>query len=68
MTLGRIKLEILRETCSKVPASKVLQETCNYIRNLQREVDDLSLRLSQLLATIDSDSAEASIIRSLLNQ
>lgn len=52
----------------QVPASKVLQETCNYIRSLHREVDDLSERLSQLLATIDADSAEASIIRSLITQ
>ncbi|KAI4389060.1 hypothetical protein MLD38_001324 [Melastoma candidum] len=50
----------------KVSASKVLQETCNYIRNLHQEVDDLSERLSQLLQTIDPDSAEASIIRSLI--
>ncbi|KAL4379022.1 hypothetical protein GQ457_02G011240 [Hibiscus cannabinus] len=49
-----------------VSASKVLQETCNYIRSLHKEVDDLSDRLSQLLATIDADSAEAAIIRSLL--
>lgn len=52
----------------QVPASKVLQETCNYIRSLHREVDDLSERLSQLLATIDADSAEAAIIRSLITQ
>ncbi|XP_010550064.1 PREDICTED: transcription factor PRE5 [Tarenaya hassleriana] len=50
----------------KVSASKVLQETCNYIRNLHREVDDLSERLSQLLETIDADSPEAAIIRSLI--
>ncbi|XP_073019432.1 transcription factor PRE3-like [Primulina eburnea] len=48
----------------KVPASKVLQETCNYIRNLQREVDDLSDRLSELLES--SDGAQAAIIRTLL--
>ncbi|KAF9663719.1 hypothetical protein SADUNF_Sadunf17G0081300 [Salix dunnii] len=36
------------------------------IRNLHREVDDLSERLSQLLATIDADSPEAAIIRSLI--
>jgi len=52
----------------QVSASKVLQETCNYIRSLHREVSDLSERLSQLLTTIDADSAEAGIIRSLLNQ
>ncbi|KAE9466568.1 hypothetical protein C3L33_01527, partial [Rhododendron williamsianum] len=51
---------------SLVSASKVLQETCNYIKNLNREVDDLSDRLSQLLETIDADSAEAAIIRSLI--
>ncbi|XWS69735.1 hypothetical protein CRYUN_Cryun04dG0204700 [Craigia yunnanensis] len=50
----------------KVSASKVLQETCNYIRNLHREVDDLSDRLSELLASTDTDSDQAAIIRSLL--
>ncbi|CAL1368243.1 unnamed protein product [Linum trigynum] len=49
----------------KVPAAKVLQETCNYIRSLHREVDDLSERLSGLLET--TDSAQAALIRSLLN-
>ncbi|KAI4319134.1 hypothetical protein MLD38_032770 [Melastoma candidum] len=57
----------IRSRCSdKVSASKVLQETCNYIRSLHREVDDLSERLSELLAT--SDNAQAAIIRSLLTQ
>lgn len=50
----------------KVSASKVLEDTCNYIRNLHREVDDLSDRLSDLLATTEMDSAQAAIIRSLL--
>lgn len=50
----------------QVSASKVLQETCNYIKNLHREVDDLSDRLSQLLATTDMDTDQAAIIRSLL--
>ncbi|XP_022889500.1 transcription factor PRE6-like [Olea europaea var. sylvestris] len=49
-----------------VSASKVLQETCNYIKSLHREVDDLSNRLSSLLESTDSDSAQAAIIRSLL--
>ncbi|WCJ27611.1 Transcription factor PRE6 [Euphorbia peplus] len=58
--------EIRNTRSDKVSASKVLQETCNYIRNLHREVDDLSDRLAHLLASTDSDSAQASIIRSLL--
>ncbi|RWR84040.1 transcription factor ILI6-like protein [Cinnamomum micranthum f. kanehirae] len=45
-------------------ASRVLQDTCNYIRSLRREVDDLSEKLSEILAT--SDSAQAALIRSLL--
>ncbi|XP_048318894.1 transcription factor PRE6 isoform X2 [Ziziphus jujuba] len=58
--------EIRNRRSDKVSASKVLQETCNYIRNLHREVDDLSDRLSELLANTDADSAQAAIIRSLL--
>ncbi|XAR51754.1 hypothetical protein NMG60_11006474 [Bertholletia excelsa] len=55
-----------RRRSDKVSASKVLEETCNYIRSLNREVDDLSERLSQLLSTVDADSAQAAIIRSLI--
>lgn len=58
--------EIRGRRSDKVSASKVLQETCNYIRSLHREVDDLSDRLSELLESTDSDSAQAAIIRSLL--
>ncbi|GMI68460.1 Paclobutrazol Resistance 5 [Hibiscus trionum] len=64
--LRQLLPEIRNSRSDKVSASKVLQETCNYIRSLHKEVDDLSDRLSQLLATIDADSAEAAIIRSLL--
>ncbi|OMP09790.1 hypothetical protein COLO4_05126 [Corchorus olitorius] len=64
--LRQLLPEIRDRRSDKVSASKVLQETCNYIRSLHREVDDLSERLSQLLTTIDADSAEASIIRSLI--
>ncbi|KAG2301460.1 hypothetical protein Bca4012_059724 [Brassica carinata] len=55
-----------RRRSDKVSASKVLEETCNYIRKLHREVDNLSERLSQLLDSVDEDSHEASVIRSLL--
>ncbi|KAK9271765.1 hypothetical protein L1049_002128 [Liquidambar formosana] len=64
--LQQLLPEIRNRRSDKVSASKVLQETCNYIRGLHKEVDDLSERLSQLLATIDADSAEAAIIRSLI--
>ncbi|EXB93467.1 hypothetical protein L484_006129 [Morus notabilis] len=64
--LQQLLPEIRDRRSDKVSAAKVLQETCNYIRSLHREVDDLSERLSELLAT--SDTAQAAIIRSLLNQ
>ena len=47
-------------------ASKLLKETCSYIKSLHREVDDLSDRLSELMSTMDNNSPQAEIIRSLL--
>uniref|UniRef100_A0A2P2JKG0 Transcription factor bHLH135 family n=1 Tax=Rhizophora mucronata TaxID=61149 RepID=A0A2P2JKG0_RHIMU len=58
--------ELRHRGSNKIPASSVLQETCNYIRNLQREVDGLSDRLSELLAGAESNSEQAAIIRGLL--
>ncbi|KAG6396549.1 hypothetical protein SASPL_142700 [Salvia splendens] len=59
--LQHLITEIRSRRSNKASASKVLQETCNYIRNLHQEVDDLSRRLSELLQSTDAD-----IIRSLL--
>ncbi|KAH1080209.1 hypothetical protein J1N35_019970 [Gossypium stocksii] len=64
--LHQLLPEIRNSHSDKVSAAKVLQETCNYIRSLHREVDDLSERLSELLAT--TDNAQAAVIRSLLMQ
>ena len=47
-------------------ASKLLKETCGYIKSLHQEVDDLSDRLSELMSTLDESSPQAEIIRSLL--
>ncbi|XP_057514511.1 transcription factor PRE3-like [Actinidia eriantha] len=58
--------ELHRRRADKVSAGRVLQETCNYIRSLHKEVDDLSERLSELLET--TDSAQAAMIRTLLSQ
>ncbi|KAJ7956366.1 Transcription factor like [Quillaja saponaria] len=64
--LQQLLPEIRNRRSDKVSAANVLQETCNYIRSLHREVDDLSERLSELLAT--TDTAQAAIIRNLLMQ
>ncbi|CAN0901626.1 Transcription factor PRE4 [Linum grandiflorum] len=63
--LQQLLPELRNRRCMKVSAANVLQETCNYIRSLHREVDDLSERLSGLLET--ADSAQAALIRNLLN-
>uniref|UniRef100_A0A0E0GN35 BHLH domain-containing protein n=1 Tax=Oryza nivara TaxID=4536 RepID=A0A0E0GN35_ORYNI len=55
-----------RGATSRSPATKLLKEMCSYIKSLHREVDDLSERLSELMATMDSNSPQADIIRSLL--
>ncbi|KAF0921265.1 hypothetical protein E2562_003074 [Oryza meyeriana var. granulata] len=55
-----------RGATGRSPASKLLKEMCSYIKSLHREVDDLSERLSELMATMDSNSPQADIIRSLL--
>ncbi|RCV42960.1 hypothetical protein SEVIR_9G260000v4 [Setaria viridis] len=55
-----------RGAAGRSSASKLLQETCQYIRRLHREVDDLNNRLSELMETMDGDSPQADIIRSLL--
>ncbi|KAK0586809.1 hypothetical protein LWI29_012691 [Acer saccharum] len=64
--LQQLLPELRNRRSDKVSAAKVLQETCNYIRNLNREADDLSERLSELLET--TDAAQAALIRSLLMQ
>ncbi|KAI3818185.1 hypothetical protein L1987_11988 [Smallanthus sonchifolius] len=50
----------------KDSSAKVLEETCSYIRRLQREVEELSQRLSELLQSMDTNSPQAAIIRTLL--
>nr|XP_009773320.1 PREDICTED: transcription factor ILI5-like [Nicotiana sylvestris] len=54
---------------SRVPAPKILEETCNYIRMLHNEVDDLSERLSQILASVDTNTVDVlDTLISLLQQ
>ncbi|CAN0903534.1 Transcription factor PRE5 [Linum grandiflorum] len=49
-------------------ASKILKETCSYIRKLEREVNELSERLSTLLDAIDDQDLDVDSIRTLLQQ
>ncbi|XP_047944721.1 transcription factor PRE3-like [Salvia hispanica] len=62
--LQQLLPEMHNRRSDKKSATKVLQETCNYIRSLHREVDELSERLSELLE--NADTTQADLIRSLL--
>ncbi|XAR65465.1 hypothetical protein NMG60_11009603 [Bertholletia excelsa] len=53
---------------TRVTASEVLKEICTYIQTLHREVDDLSLRLSHLLASTGTSDMDANLLRILLQQ
>ncbi|MFS7939760.1 putative transcription factor bHLH family [Helianthus anomalus] len=56
--------------CSKtrVPAPKILEETCNYIKSLRTKGDNLGERLSQLLDSMEHNAVDVNIIRDLLQQ
>ncbi|KAG6525365.1 transcription factor ILI3-like [Zingiber officinale] len=58
--------ESRRRNAGRVSASKLLKETCSYIKSLHREVDGLSDRLAGLMDTMDSNSPQAEIVRGLL--
>ncbi|KAK2664013.1 hypothetical protein Ddye_002587 [Dipteronia dyeriana] len=50
--------QLNRTRNGEVSASKVLKETCSYIKRLHSEVDGLSERLSQLLNSMDITSVD----------
>ncbi|KAK9278277.1 hypothetical protein L1049_027842 [Liquidambar formosana] len=52
----------------RVPASKILKETCSYIRKLHGEVEDLSERLSQILDSMDTSGVDVETLRSFLQR
>ncbi|KAJ8753343.1 hypothetical protein K2173_019742 [Erythroxylum novogranatense] len=51
---------------SRVSASKILKETCNYIRKLHGELDDLSGKLSQILDSMDISGVDIECLRTLI--
>ncbi|KAF5734151.1 hypothetical protein HS088_TW16G00594 [Tripterygium wilfordii] len=53
---------------SVVTASSVMKEACSCIKRLQKEVDDLSETLSQLLDSVDITSVDAEFLRGILLQ
>jgi CRISPR/Cas system CSM-associated protein Csm2 small subunit len=46
--------------------SKILQETLNHIRRLQKEVEDLSERLTQLMDSVDINDSDRRTLENFL--
>ncbi|GMI99223.1 Paclobutrazol Resistance 5 [Hibiscus trionum] len=66
-----LKLRELTSTNKKKKrnAAKLLDETCNHIKKLNGEVDDLSNRISEILNSSEAESSiNANILRQLLQQ
>ncbi|CAL9098623.1 Transcription factor bHLH135 [Musa troglodytarum] len=57
--------ETRRRSRKGASAATLLKEACEYIKSLHREVDELSDRLSELVATMDVNGAQAEALRSL---
>ncbi|EEF52157.1 transcription factor PRE4 [Ricinus communis] len=60
--------QLNQRQASRVSVSKILQETCSYIRSLQSEADDLSEKLSQLLDSFNIADVDIETLRSNLQQ
>ncbi|KAL4368856.1 hypothetical protein GQ457_05G010140 [Hibiscus cannabinus] len=66
-----LKLQDLLSTdmMKKRNANKLLEEICSHIKRLNGEVDDLSNRISELMASLDnSGDINANILRQILQQ
>ncbi|KAJ9567494.1 hypothetical protein OSB04_003460 [Centaurea solstitialis] len=53
---------------TRVPATKILHETCNYIKSLRREGDNLGERLSKLLDSMENNGVDVNTLKDLLQQ
>ncbi|WJX76312.1 hypothetical protein P8452_59751 [Trifolium repens] len=51
---------------SRQSTSKILQETLNHIRRLQKEVEDLSERLTQLMDSVDINDSDRRTLENIL--
>ncbi|KAE9592083.1 putative transcription factor bHLH family [Lupinus albus] len=50
------------------PVSKILQETCSHIKNLQNAVEDLSEKLTKLMDSMDISDIDRKVIEDFLQQ
>ncbi|KAK7255882.1 hypothetical protein RIF29_29309 [Crotalaria pallida] len=53
---------------SRQSASKILKETCCHIQKLQKEVEDLSEKLTKLMDSMDISDIERRLLQDFLPQ
>ncbi|KAF1884050.1 hypothetical protein Lal_00013010 [Lupinus albus] len=57
-----------RNNSRRQPVSKILQETCSHIKNLQNAVEDLSEKLTKLMDSMDISDIDRKVIEDFLQQ
>ncbi|XP_054805035.1 transcription factor ILI5-like [Prosopis cineraria] len=57
-----------RRTNSRASVSKVVKEACCHVKKLQKEVDELSDRLSRLMDSTDISDIDEQSLRNILQQ
>ncbi|KAF7838444.1 Transcription factor bHLH135 [Senna tora] len=60
--------QLNQTTNSKVSISKMLKESCCHIKRLQKEVEELSERLSGLMESVNISEIDEQSLRNLLQQ
>ncbi|CAL0302743.1 unnamed protein product [Lupinus luteus] len=53
---------------SRQSVSKILRETCCYIKKLQKEVEDLSEKLTNLMDSVDISDIDRRVLEDFLQQ
>ncbi|XP_019450778.1 PREDICTED: transcription factor ILI7-like [Lupinus angustifolius] len=53
---------------SRQTVSKILSETCCYIKKLQKEVEDLSEKLTKLMDSVDISDIDRRVLQDFLQQ
>ncbi|KAE9618042.1 hypothetical protein Lal_00037827 [Lupinus albus] len=61
-------LQLNQTNNSRQSLSKILSETCCYIKKLQKEVEDLSEKLTNLMDSVDISDIERRTLEDFLQQ
>ena len=58
----------MKKIVMQVSVLKILKETCCHIKRLQKDVEDLSERLTELVRSMDISDIDMRVLQDLLQQ